>query len=215
MFAGSRFCARCGAEAIREVLADEAPLACPRCRETMQALRLGTTIAHECAACGGLWLDPESLQRLSNASEDRSMVAVVLAGRVPMLATPPDTVRYIPCPRCQRLMNRKNFAQGSGVVLDVCSKHGIWLDRGELERLLGFVEKGGLANARARERERLVEEQRYMTARHGAQPGATSAMGATNGEGFMFHVRHTEDNAISTDSIGGFLFDVFKAALRD
>ena len=179
----------------------------------MQALRLGTTIAHECAQCGGLWLDPESLQRLSNASEDRSQVAVVLAGRVPMLATPPDTVRYIPCPRCERLMNRKNFAQGSGVVLDVCSKHGIWLDRGELERLLGFVEKGGLAHARARERERWVEEQRWMTARHGAQPGAQS--GATNGAGFMFNVQHKADDTISTDSLGGFLFDVFKAALRD
>ena len=178
----------------------------------MQALKLGTTTAHECAACGGLWVDPESLQRLSNASEDRSMVAVVLARRVPMLATPPDTVRYVPCPRCERLMNRKNFAQGSGVVLDVCSKHGIWLDRGELERLLGFVEQGGLAHARARDRERLVEEQRWMTARHGPQSGAT---GIRNGESVMFHVRHQADDVISTDSIGGFLFDVFRNALRD
>ena len=140
------------------------------------------------------------------------MVATVLAGRVPMRATPPDTVRYIPCPRCQRLMNRKNFAQSSGVVLDVCSKHGIWLDRGELVRLLGFVEKGGLTHARAREMERLAEEQRRLVARQGGQLGQAATLHDTR---FALHVRHEADDAISTNSLGGFLFDVFKAALRD
>src|SRR4051812_34973959 len=62
MFAGSRFCARCGAEARRELVAEDVALSCPRCREAMQALRLGGTTARECSACGGLWLDPASLQ---------------------------------------------------------------------------------------------------------------------------------------------------------
>ena len=164
MFAGSRFCARCGAEAKRELLDEETPRKCPRCREAMQALRLGTTAAQECAACGGLWLDPESLQQLVNAREDRGGVVSVLAARVPTATTPPDVIRYVPCPQCEKLMNRKNFAQSSGVVLDVCSTHGVWLDRGELERVLGFVEKGGLTRARVNARERLVEEQRRLVA---------------------------------------------------
>jgi Zn-finger nucleic acid-binding protein len=164
MFAGSRFCARCGAEARRELLEEETALACPRCREPMQALRLGTTTARECAGCGGLWLDPASLQRLSIAREQRATVVEVLVRRVPTLATPPDVVRYVPCPCCSKLMNRQNFAKSSGVVLDVCATHGVWLDRGELERVLGFVEGGGLARARTRERERLIEEQRRLVA---------------------------------------------------
>ena len=178
----------------------------------MQALKLGTTTAHECASCGGLWLDPESLQRLSDARENQSLVASTLAGRVPAGSSAPDMVQYIPCPRCQRLMNRKNFAQGSGIVLDVCAKHGIWLDRGELVRLLGFVEKGGLTHARAREMERLAEEQRRLAARQGGSLGRTVTMHDAR---FAVHVRHQTDDVISTDSIGGFLFDVFKSALRD
>ena len=183
MFAGSRFCARCGAEATRELLEDESPLKCPRCREAMQALRLGTTTARECAACGGLWLDPESLQRLSDGQEERAGVVSVLAARLPAVPTPPDIVRYVPCPRCGKLMNRKNFAQSSGVVLDVCAKHGVWLDRGELERALGFVSGGGLARSRARERERLVEEQRRLVALQSSTRG--HAMGG--GTGMFVH----------------------------
>jgi Zn-finger nucleic acid-binding protein len=164
MFAGSRFCARCGAEATRELLEEATPLPCPRCREPMQALRLEDTVARECAACGGLWLDPPTLQRLSDGREARAEVLSVLGSRVPTMTAPPDVVRYVPCPQCGRLMNRKNFAQSSGVVLDVCVNHGVWLDRGELERVLGFVAGGGLARARAREQQRLVEEQRRLVA---------------------------------------------------
>ena len=184
MFVGSRFCARCGAEVTRELLSEDTPLPCPRCREPMQALRLGGTTARECSACGGLWLDPASLQRLSDAREERADVISVLAARMPTLSTPPDVVRYVPCPSCGKLMNRRNFAQSSGVVLDVCARHGVWLDRGELERVLGFVSSGGLARARAREHERLVEERRRLVALQKSPLGGS--MGADVG-GLMHH----------------------------
>ena len=171
MFAGSRFCPRCGAEATRELLEEETPLPCPRCHEPMQALVLGGTTARECAACGGLWMDPSSLQRLSDGREAHADVVSLLGTRVPTVSTPPDVVRYVPCPQCGTLMNRKNFAQSSGVVLDVCARHGVWLDRGELERVLGFVAGGGLTRARMRERQRLVEEQRRLIALQKAPPG--------------------------------------------
>ena len=164
MFAGSRFCPNCGAEAAREVVAEDERLECPRCRDEMQALKLGSIIARECAQCGGLWLDPESLQKLANAREESAGVVSALAARVPLSAVPQDVVRYIPCPRCDKLMNRSNFARSSGVILDVCKAHGVWLDRGELQRVLGFIESGGLTVAREREREALIEEQRRLAA---------------------------------------------------
>jgi Zn-finger nucleic acid-binding protein len=164
MFAGSRFCARCGAEAVRELLDEATALKCPRCREDMQALRLGHTEARECAECGGLWLDPASLQQLANAREERAGVVSVLVARTPRVTAAPDVVRYIPCPRCEKLMNRTNFSHSSGVILDVCKTHGVWLDRGELQRVLGFIESGGLTIERERQKEQLVEEQRRLAA---------------------------------------------------
>lgn len=164
MFVGSRFCARCGAEATRTQLDEDESLACPRCAEPMQAVGLGATKVHECSACGGLWLDPDSLQKLCDAREAHAAVMNALATRVPTAASAPEAVRYIPCPRCRKLMNRVNFAKSSGVVIDVCKTDGVWLDRGELQRVIGFVEGGGLDAARDRERERLVEEQKKLAA---------------------------------------------------
>jgi Zn-finger nucleic acid-binding protein len=137
----------------------------------MDLLRLGGTTLRSCAACGGLWLDPESLQRLCDTREERASVVSVLAARVPTTGVAPDVVRYIPCPVCTKLMNRTNFAHSSGVILDVCKSDGVWLDRGELQRVLGFVDAGGMTVAREREKQKLAEEQRRLTALQSASIG--------------------------------------------
>ncbi|MES2178173.1 MAG: zf-TFIIB domain-containing protein [Gemmatimonadota bacterium] len=164
MFKGSRFCAQCGANATRETRSDGPAPPCPRCKEPMQALRLGDTDTMECAECGGLWLDPPSLQKLCSQREHHSSVVSALAAHVPRATVGTESVRYIPCPRCKKLMNRTNFARSSGVILDVCKTDGVWLDRGELQRVLGFVEAGGLAKQRSREIEELANEQRRLAA---------------------------------------------------
>lgn len=162
MFAGSRFCARCGAEATRAVVEDAAPLDCPRCASPLQALALAAVAVRECSACGGLWLDPNGLQKLCDAHEEHAAVVSALESRVPANATAQDTVRYIPCPQCRKLMNRVNFAHSSGVIMDVCKAHGAWLDRGELQRVMAFVDHGGLAAARQHELEQLDDERRRL-----------------------------------------------------
>ncbi len=164
MFRGSRFCALCGADANRDVVEDATPLTCPRCDESLQALRLGATSVRECAACGGLWVEPASLQELCDAREAHAGVMSALSARVPTSTAATDTVRYIPCPRCAKLMNRVNFARSSGVIMDVCKADGVWLDRGELQRVVGFVEQGGLSVARERERQQLADERRRLDA---------------------------------------------------
>ena len=40
-------------------------------------------------------------------------------------------------------MLRRNFRKSSGVILDVCSEHGSWLDADELEQITGFILSGG------------------------------------------------------------------------
>lgn len=180
MFVGSRFCARCGAEAVREVLEERAPLQCPRCREEMRALMLGTTKVRECGACGGLWMDPQDLQRLADAKEQHSGIVAVLAAHVPAAPALPDVIRYLPCPQCGKLMNRSNFAKSSGVVLDLCRTHGAWLDRGELPALLEFIGGGGLARARARDHLMLEEERRRIEVLRGTLSTPHESLGTSS-----------------------------------
>ena len=50
---------------------------------------------------------------------------------------------YRPCPACQTLMNRKLHGKRSGVIVDSCREHGIWLDAGELRQLMEWSRAGG------------------------------------------------------------------------
>ena len=167
---GARFCAGCGAAMVRAVDEDAEPLPCPRCAETMTGLTLGDVDVRECGACGGLWLDPATLQRLCDSREQHAAITGMLAARGPTAGVPVDTVRYVPCPSCHKLMNRVNFARSSGVIMDVCKPHGVWLDRGELERVVGFVDAGGLAVAREHERMQSAEEERLRALQRDLTP---------------------------------------------
>ncbi len=44
-------------------------------------------------------------------------------------------------------MSRKNFRRISGVLIDQCRDHGIWLDAGELDHIRCFIANGGLEQA--------------------------------------------------------------------
>ena len=47
------------------------------------------------------------------------------------------------CPVCSDFMQRKNFCVRSGVIIDCCHQHGVWLDGGELRRLMEWKKAGG------------------------------------------------------------------------
>lgn len=69
---------------------------------------------------------------------------------------------YIPCPECGKLMNRKNFAGCSGVIIDFCKPHGLWFDRKELQQIADFIDAGGLHKARQKELDALKAEKEHL-----------------------------------------------------
>ena len=46
------------------------------------------------------------------------------------------------CPVCQKRLYVKEM---HGVVVDVCDEHGIWLDRGELEKVHAHAKDHGFS----------------------------------------------------------------------
>ncbi len=157
-FQGNRFCPHCGAEldAAAPAPAGEGQRVCPRCQPAalnhLTAHVVSDTLLDECHACGGLWVDAHAFERVV---ADRDRQAVLLeTGLVPPApeapAGPMAPVRYLPCPDCHVLMNRKNFGERSGVIIEVCKPHGLWFDRDQLGRALRFVMSGGLEEAKRR-----------------------------------------------------------------
>jgi len=162
---------------------------------------VGSVVLDECRACGGVFVDRTSFERICS---EREQQAVVLQASLPA----PQAVgqaradRYWPCPDCARLMNRQNFARISGVVLDVCKDHGVWFNHGELTRIVEFIRGGGLGRARElekldlqEERERLHHDQMLATIR-------TARLPEEQGGGL--------DLRVLLDGISGVLDDLFR-----
>lgn len=173
MFVGAKFCSHCGAPMARTEVDSAKPQACPRCRVPLNAILVGSINLRECPHCDGIWVDAASLEQICT---DREKQAAVLGMASPVPVAAPsqiDTVRYVPCPVCKKLMNRVNFAHCSNVVVDVCKGHGTWFDREELRRVVEFIRGGGLEAARTREIEELETRRRELSAAQKASPLGT------------------------------------------
>jgi Zn-finger nucleic acid-binding protein len=175
IFQGAKFCSHCGARVDRTQLPGAPPQTCPRCQVPMDAAVVGTTHLRECSRCGGLWADSESLRQICTDREEQAAVlgvaALVPGGESVALEA---KIRYLPCPVCRKLMNRVNFARCSNVVVDVCGQHGTWFDKDELQRIVDFIRRGGLEQARIREIAELDEQRRELQAARRAGGGGTA-----------------------------------------
>jgi Zn-finger nucleic acid-binding protein len=162
----ARFCMRCGRAVPPQPVAPRPELApCPRCKGTLRERQLegGGPLAFvvECGSCGGLWLSPGTLDRLCADHEAAHSASAHLIRRPPPpLKIDTGKVSYLPCPECRDFMVRRNFGGSSGVIVDVCKNHGVWLDHAELEKVVDFARGGGLEAERRRELERLEREVR-------------------------------------------------------
>jgi Zn-finger nucleic acid-binding protein len=125
----------------------------------------------DCSQCGGQFVEHALLRELI---ERREAYGAAVPRRVKRWSPTVEPVHYVPCPLCATLMTRRNFGSSSGVIVDVCTEHGIWFDLGELPRILAFVETGGLAQARRRELANLEAAR--------SRPAPTAPLPAFSGE---------------------------------
>jgi Zn-finger nucleic acid-binding protein len=121
---------------------------CPRCNIPLPTidLEIGEKFLIErCPHCLGLFFDPGELEALLDRSI--SHVYAIDYSRLQELQKlkrhQDYPVKYIKCPVCRKLMNRVNYGAQSGVIIDRCRYHGVWLDGGELRQLLEWTKAGG------------------------------------------------------------------------
>lgn len=160
---GARFCMECGIEIQPQALhALPVEFGCPRCKAPLRRRGLGKADVIECSSCAGLWLTHEVVRRLVEQAEHEDLEPFDLPQAPVRIDDPVRAQGYIPCVTCSQLMQRRNFAGASGVIVDVCGPHGVWFDHRELERVLEYVRAGGLRRARERELERQEERARRL-----------------------------------------------------
>jgi Zn-finger nucleic acid-binding protein len=156
LFKDARFCMECGVKIEPQAVNALAEGAfCPRCGGALQSRSLGSIALVECGNCAGMWLAPELFDAICEQADKEDLVRRHLSSAAaPKVDASHGKPGYLACVECGDLMVRKNFGGTSGVIIDLCRGHGIWLDHRELERILDFVHGGGLMRAREREVER-------------------------------------------------------------
>ncbi len=157
-------------------LESESERICPKCRIPMKTIDLklnGKFYIERCDNCMGLFFDPGELEVLLNASVknvfhiNRKKLDCINA----TMARPDQPITYIKCPVCDKVMNRVNFGARSGVIVDRCAAHGVWLNGGELRHLFEWMKAGGeILDQEAREAEIQRKEQERMAAEKNGTP---------------------------------------------
>lgn len=117
-------------------------LRCPDCDLELELLEHESVQLHGCGACGGVFVTHADLKQAaedeSAPRSDAERLNAAIAATARVRETVDAGVRR--CPVCDRAMRRYVYAYSSGVLVDGCDLHGLWLDRGELERIEAWSE---------------------------------------------------------------------------
>ena len=173
----------------------------------------GSMELDRCDDCHGIFFDPGELESiLEDANQrvydvDHQRLATLVEEETPTGDF--QQVAYVPCPDCTKLMNRKSYGVRSGVIIDQCRDHGIWLDGGELRRLVQWSRAGGQ-----------LHDQRQTIAKRAMEEKLRSTPPTAPEGGFVLpqsRGRALLDDDSEWESSGGLLVDalrVFSSLLR-
>jgi Zn-finger nucleic acid-binding protein len=161
----SRICCYCGVTQeldLRQVhfrdLGVKADLSCPDCATALTVIEIDLAPPvniERCDACLGLFFNPGELEYLLEAQTSEVVWMDGKEMEEVASAVVPEEVRYRKCPICSDIMTRSVFGGRSGIVIDTCHAHGIWLSAGELRRITKWWRAGGKIRHQVHQRERI------------------------------------------------------------
>ncbi|MFK5984745.1 MAG: zf-TFIIB domain-containing protein [Pseudomonadota bacterium] len=121
---------------------------CPECDIPLSTIDLnikGEFQIERCNKCFGLFFDPGEIEDFL----EHSVAGVIHINQQHMTNINLDrykkdkSIRYRKCPECRKFMQRSNYAHKSGVIIDRCQQHGVWIDSGETTHLMEWKKAGG------------------------------------------------------------------------
>jgi len=130
------------------VVKPESERICPHCDEPLKTVDLkidGKFYIERCDKCMGIFFDPGELEALLEKSVTN--VFAIDQKRLDTLNMEiykkDKKVEYQKCPVCRQMMRRSNYGTRSGIIVDRCREHGVWLDGGELKNIMEWKKAGG------------------------------------------------------------------------
>ncbi len=148
---------------------------CPRCEESLEQQDWEGTSTMTCGSCRGTFFPDRGLEAVLNklraSCDPVDMDSVLKDFKDRFTRQLPTAVRYKGCPVCSTVMMRRNYATVSGVIVDYCGDHGMWVDEHAFAALADFICRGG---------DMLAEKADRVRARTGPRGDKAQATGLLN-----------------------------------
>jgi Zn-finger nucleic acid-binding protein len=114
--------------------------ACPRCQRALEERHVDDRDAVlACAACGGVWLDPE--QTLIVFKRRRGEEAFVKGSEAIAWFSQSQRPRTDAAAICPIGGEEMVLCEASGIHIDQCREHGTWFDAHELRRIVDATDR--------------------------------------------------------------------------
>ena len=131
------------------------PIHCCGCQTPMHEVNIQGTVIDVCPSCSGIWFDTGELEEVLEKLDSPHDVFQDGEEAGPN-SNIPESGAPRNCPHCNLMMGKKNYKRFSGVIVDICRFHGLYLDAHELEKIQLFMATGGAQ----KEQERVDLEER-------------------------------------------------------
>ena len=132
---------------------------CPVCSTHFEQINVGlntSVLIQRCNDCDGVFIKEDILEQLikKKTIENNKIDFHILRFIQDNPRQKKETIiRYRHCPICKNMMQRINYRAVSGVIVDRCLRHGIWLDGGELRQLFEWKKAGGTLKKEIKKKE--------------------------------------------------------------
>ena len=135
-------------------------LSCPICATSMTAEVYEGVEVDSCPSGHGTWLDYGEIKKIIQSREQRFDAKTATAAAGLPRPSSRDMARIVLCPVCRAGMPTVNYQGTSNVAINSCDdQHGIWLDKGELEKIQVLMEKWeGELSKNSRHYQRLLSD---------------------------------------------------------
>lgn len=109
---------------------------CPNCQNTMNTIRYENVEIDVCTGCAGVWLDDKEIVPILRSVDEKFTVEEKAEAHATKGQDHRASDQQFCCPICMSTMDVIPYAYNSGVMVDRCpNNHGLWLDKGELEKI--------------------------------------------------------------------------------
>ena len=114
-------------------------LKCPDCYELMNLYSCQNVVIDKCSSCQGIWFDHKEFGVFKRTLDSHTLSRVEINFKPPQL----DSISLSTCPRCEVILDDKNYSYKSGVKFKTCHNcNGIWLPLYDTLSLIELVKVG-------------------------------------------------------------------------